>query len=117
MNLRGPTRPGAAPRRRSHAPAANTAPGRRDSTLNRINARYYANAIVTKMAAIGQCFKNPSPPILRRSSAGFAAKPGPSQTGLDGVSPNAAAQLRRPGANDGGAIAQFAYPAFSTRSE
>jgi hypothetical protein len=64
MNLRGPTPTGRRASPPLAHPAANADQGRRDSTLNRINARYYVNAIVTKMAADGQCFKNPSRPIL-----------------------------------------------------
>jgi hypothetical protein len=64
MNLRGPTPSGRRASPPLARPAANADQGRHDSTLNRINARYYANAIAPKMAADSQCFKNPPRPIL-----------------------------------------------------
>ena len=107
MNLRGPTPTGRhTPPPLAH-PAAIADQGRRDSTLNQINARYYANAIVTKMAAGDRCFKNPSRPILSGSSASLAAKPKPPRTEPGRVSFDDTIELRRLGSNDSRAIAQW----------
>jgi hypothetical protein len=62
MNLRGPTPTGRRASPPLARPAADADQGRRDSTLNRINARYYANAIVTKDGGGGSTFQEPVAP-------------------------------------------------------